>query len=57
MDGDVDWVHWLSRGDAVARERAFGTLLEQRSECFAGKRRQENPPGHEVHAPGQPAGS
>lgn len=35
--------------DALALEAAFGPLLTERSACFAGKQRQESPPGFDVH--------
>ncbi|MBO0829275.1 MAG: methyltransferase type 11, partial [Streptosporangiales bacterium] len=35
--------------DAVAREPAFEPLLAERTRRFAGKRRQESPPGFDAH--------
>jgi len=35
--------------DALASEPAFLPLLTERTERFAGKRRQESPPGFDVH--------
>lgn len=35
--------------DALAREPAFTRLLAERTRRFAGKRRQESPPGFDVH--------
>src|SRR5262245_4422794 len=35
--------------EALAREPAFATLLSERTERFAGKRRQESPPGFDFH--------
>lgn len=34
---------------ALAPEPAFASLLTERTRCFAGKRRQESPPGFDVH--------
>jgi hypothetical protein len=35
--------------DALALEPAFAPLLSERTERFAGKQRQESPPGFDVH--------
>ena len=35
--------------EALAREAAFAPLLTERAACFAGKQRQESPPGLDVH--------
>ena len=35
--------------EALAREAASAPLLTERAACFAGKQRQEWPPGFEVH--------
>ena len=35
--------------DALTSEPAFAPLLTQRAERFAGKTRQESPPGFDVH--------
>ena len=35
--------------EALAGEAAFAPLLTERAACFAGKQRQESPPGFEVH--------